>query len=101
MKFKVLVYQHVVETYATELSDEDAQKFLDGCSLTHESGEKVTLDELHKVYLGTMGNFLVRGCGGISGNLYTLANNWMTKKVIHDETPEREIEDSNSSVTTL
>src|SRR5574344_641183 len=101
MKFKALVYQHVVETYATELSDKDAQKFLDDCSLIHESGEKVTLDELHKVYLGTMKNFLVRGCGDISGDLYTLANDWMTEKVIHNEMPEREIEDSNSLVTSL
>jgi hypothetical protein len=105
MKIKALVYQHIVETYEAELSEKDVQEFLDSCSLVHnsgvDSGKLVTSEEVQKVFLGKMQNFLVTDSCGKSIDLYTTIIDWATNKTITCEKPDREIEDSDSSVTMI
>ena len=105
MKIKALVHQNIVETYVAELSDEEIQKLLDECSLARDSGTNagklITLDEVHKVFLGTMQNFLVTNSCGKTADLYTVVSEWAVEKAKSDKNPDKEIEDFDSSATMI
>ena len=103
MNFKARVYKRIIETRCAEASDADVQLFLDDCSLAHESGAEagklVSLDEVHKIFLGTMQNFLTTNCRGEKSDLYTTITDWMQSKADQSKPDDSEVESSDYSVT--